>query len=304
MDANKDFLFAIFIILAIGVLWAVTGGPERARQNQSILLRGPGSTHSKIESSKSPSTVIDTTEKKSEEPMVDVDKTLGEISKFKDKITINKSSSGPKNKTPETEYLTLNISSGNTEDISLMGWRIESKVTGKSFTIGGATEVYISGVVNSEPPIKASPGESVIILTGRSPIGSSFKINKCVGYFEQFQDFSPRLSTNCPSLKNELEEIIYEIPLNDNVCEDFVNRIRRCEMPLSSFPIGMSNECVEFISENINYTGCVKSHRDDLDFLGKEWRVFLGRTEEIWREKREIIRLIDNDGMVVDTYTY
>ena len=328
MGAKGDLLLLIFIIGAFGVMWAFTGGPERARENQGVFLKPPspldsGEVYGKLNLSKS-SVGIDlegqggdnkedavnreavkviSTFNKVEEELKDVEAS-GDFSQFKNKITIRKNTAGPKKDSALKEYVTLSASRNNTENISITGWKLESMITQKKIKIGGATEVYISGVVNQQPALKLAPGETAVIATGRSPIGASFKINKCTGYFEQFQDFSPKLSKKCPDPNAEFDKIATSIPINDLVCEDFIDRINRCEMPLSSYPIGTSNKCSEFISANINYTGCVKNHRNDLDFIGKEWRVFLGRNEEFWREKREVIRLLDDKGKVVDTFTY
>lgn len=321
MGAKGDLLLVIFIIGALGIVWAITGGPERARENQGLFLKPPapldsGEIYGKINLNIS-SVGIDLEGKGGESgEAVNAQSTFnktgvgskdakarGEISQFENKIAIKRSSTGPKKNSVNEEYVALSASSKNIGSVSLAGWQLESMITRKRAVIGGAIEIYMSGIINQQPPLHLAPGETVIIATGRSPVGASFKINKCVGYFEQFQDFSPRLSKRCPDANDEFNKMA-SIPVNDFVCEDFIDDISRCEMPLSSFPLGASNECSGFVSENINYTGCVKNHKNDLDFLDKEWRVFLGRNEELWREKRETVRLLDNEGKVVDTYTY
>ena len=55
--------------------------------------------------------------------------------------------------------------------------------------------------------------------------------------------------------------------------------------------------------EEINYDR-TEFRRDDDKFFKNEWRIFLGRNEEQWRTKREVIRLLDKDGRIVDVYTY
>jgi len=277
--AKGDLIFVVFAILAIGIVWLFTGGPERARINPGAFLKPPaplgsGETYGGINfdrtsvgldlGSRSGTGIGATTEEELEDARIN-----GGFSEFENKITIKKSSRGPSETSPEEEYVVLSASRSNKEKVSITGWQLESMITNKKFTIGGATEIFISGVINSEPNIKLAPGETAIISTGRSPIGASFKINKCTGYFEQFQDFSPSLSRQCPRPSYEFDNFAV-IPVNDFTCEDIVDRLRTCEMPLGSLPIGTSNECGVFISQNINYTGCVKNHRDDLDFLGKD----------------------------------
>jgi hypothetical protein len=40
------------------------------------------------------------------------------------------------------------------------------------------------------------------------------------------------------------------------------------------------------------------------DFLSNEWMVYLGRTENLWKDRREIIDIIDSKGKILQTYTY
>ena len=309
MGAKSDLIFVILVIIALGFVWVFTGGPGRARLNKGIFLKPPapldsGKTYGKINlggSQVKVSTGGGTNKSSTDTEQAEVNTSS---SQFENKVSIKNSSTGPKKSSSLEEYITLSASSRNHEKISITGWMLESMVSKKQVTIGGATEVFISGLVNSETPLKLAPGETVVISTGLSPIGASFKINKCSGYLEQFQDFFPELSKKCPYPNDEFDEIVSGIPVTDMVCEDFVDSISRCEMELSAFPLGASNQCVEFVSNTINYTGCVKQHRNDLDFFTKEWRIFLGQNSEIWRAKRETIRLIDSSGKVVDTYTY
>ncbi|MBT3282909.1 hypothetical protein HON59_01550 [bacterium] len=306
MGAKGDLIFVILIIVALGFVWVFTGGPERAR-NQGVFIKPPapldsGGTYGEINVGGGTQVKVGT----GSEGTADTgqDETTIEISEFENKISIKSSSTGPKKSVVLEEYITLTASSRNKEKVSITGWKLESMISKNQVTIGGATEVYRSGLVNSEPALKLSPGETVVISTGFSPLGASFKINKCSGYQEQFQDFFPKLSKKCPHSDDEFDDIVSSIPITDNVCEDFVDKISRCEMVVDAFPLGTSSQCSEFVSDTLNYTGCVKKHRNDLDFFTKEWRVFLGRNTELWRKSREEIRLIDSSGKVVDTYTY
>jgi hypothetical protein len=315
MGAKSDLIFVILVIVALGFVWVFTGGPERAR-NQGVFIKPPapldsGETYGKINVVRS-SVNVDLDGSGNGGVQVGTSDGNGNSgaevnpssSEFENKVSIKSSSTGPRKSSPLEEYITLSASSRNNEKISITGWKLESIISKKQATIGGATEVYISGLVNSEPTLKLAPGETVIISTGLSPIGASFKVNKCSGYQEQFQDFFPKLSKKCPYPDDEFDDIALSIPSTDNKCEDFVDSISRCEMELTAFPAGVSSQCTEFVSNTINYSGCVKNHRDDLNFFTKEWRVFLKKDSELWRAKRETIRLIDNDGKVVDTYTY
>lgn len=316
MDGAKgDLIFVIFAILAIGLVWFFTGGPERTRTNPGAFLKPPspigsGEVYGNI-NIKSGSVNIDSDKQDGSikyeliknQDEIKTSKTNSGFSEFNEKITIKKNLYGLNETSPNDEYLTLYANNRNNEKISITGWTLESVISGKKIKIGKGVKVYTSGIINSEQNINVMPGETVIITTGISPIGVSFKLNKCAGYFEQFQDFSPSLSKRCPYPDDEYDNFAV-ISANDFTCEDVIDDVRRCEMSLNALPIGTTNECSNFIAQNINYTGCVKNHKNDLDFIEKEWRVFLGRNEKLWRKKREIIRLLDNKGKVVDTYTY
>ena len=322
MGAKGDFILVILIVVGLGIAWLFTGGPERARHEGAFLDQpkplGSGESYGRFNFSILPSLNIISGDKPSnieqeankvQDGLDDISDEFGDIqahgefSKYENKIVIEKRTTGPKNDSIDKEYVIISASRRNNENISITGWQLESMITKKKVTIGGATPLFISGVINAEPPISLARGEEVIISTGRSPIGASFKINKCTGYFEQFQDFKPSLKKSCPRPSDEFDRFA-NIPVTDDVCEDFVDDISRCEMPLDAYPIGTSNQCSEFVSATINYTGCVKNHRGDLDFIGDEWRVFLERNTELWREKREVIRLLDNEGKIVDIFNY
>ena len=53
-----------------------------------------------------------------------------------------------------------------------------------------------------------------------------------------------------------------------------------------------------------NYNGCVDAHKNDADFMGNTWRVYLGRSSSMWRTKNELVKLLDKDGKTVDAFSY
>lgn len=239
-----------------------------------------------------------------QEPDLDEIEQYSDDSKYKGMVEIKKSTSGPKADDINKEYVVLQANLENEAVVIVSGWSIESLITNRKISIGNATRIF-SGIISSETTVSLAPGEEIIISTGHSPIGVSFKTNKCIGYLEQFQDFTPRLSRQCPSPEDEFNEFsgILISPIND-ACFEFIDRMSRCKIPTETLPITLSQECNNFITNTINYSGCVANHRNDLDFIGNDWRVFLNRNEELWREKQETLRLLDWDGKTVDEFTY
>jgi hypothetical protein len=69
-------------------------------------------------------------------------------------------------------------------------------------------------------------------------------------------------------------------------------------------PIYLSQGCQDAIVTKLNYNSCVDMHRNDPGFYRLEWRIFLKREEELWKSKREIIKLLDETGKVVDYISY
>lgn len=203
---------------------------------------------------------------------------------------------------PAQEYITISVS--NTKSpINVTGWVIKSANSGETVKIPKGTYLFFTGTVNSEEDIYLNSGETMYLITGISPNGSSFKVNKCSGYLTQFQTFYPYLYTYCPAPKNEDLSSIPKIVKND-ACLDYIDYFPSCRIQTENLPANWSYECTNFIYNKINYPSCVNSHKNDTDFYGKEWRVYLKRSEKIWKDRREKIVLYDNTGKIVDTLEY
>ncbi|PIP86499.1 hypothetical protein COV42_02105 [Candidatus Campbellbacteria bacterium CG11_big_fil_rev_8_21_14_0_20_44_21] len=209
---------------------------------------------------------------------------------------------GAKQSSPLTERVELRVGADAAGKIPLSGWRLQSGVSGATDTIGKGTELPYSGQVNPEMDIFVKAGERIIVSTGRSPIGSSFRTNKCTGYFEQFQDFNPSLERSCPRPIDDLPNV--GAGNEAEKCIDFVEKLPRCEVYLKEVPPGIGGTCHEYVTSKVNYNNCVENHKDDLDFYKNEWRIYLGRNDELWKSQREIIKLIDTSNKVVDVITY
>ncbi len=69
-------------------------------------------------------------------------------------------------------------------------------------------------------------------------------------------------------------------------------------------PFRVDNDCQNYINGELTYSNCVDIHKNDSNFYGNEWYVYLGRPAEIWKQEREIIILGDQFGKVVASYSY
>ena len=314
-SSMKDIAILIALIVVVILSWitgtnkGITGQPtipgvslEVTRSNTSFYGRTSASNAS---SDVEEAVVIRTqTEIDAVEYALQSIELFSEKSPYEGMVTIDKRSLGPRNTSPEQEYIRFIASRQNSQKIPISGWRIESVITGRSLAIPEASYLPRSGVVNNKLPVWLEPGDTVILSTGRSPIGVSFRTNLCTGYFTQFQTFNPSLEERCPDAENEI--LFYtgdRSVLVDNACIDFVERIGRCDIAIK-VPILLSPLCHDVIGLEINYNSCVDHHKDSASFVGNDWRLFLKREEELWRSKRELLKLVDQNGKVVDVYSY
>lgn len=314
MNAKNDLFIAIGILLLLVVAWLMVGGPgqegggsfftkptlpsvssiragdDRERQNR------------RTNADERSSLARDATNIEAVQRELERLAARGEPSPFRGRVLLTRSSAGARKTDPQDEFVRIRVS--GTQPVAITGWQLESSVSGARATIKEAADPPAINNVSVERPITLAPGEEAIITTGRSPIGVSFRENICTGYFEQFQDFSPRLDRSCPAPEKELA--FADDPLRDfdNACLAFIERMPRCTFHLGELPPESSSACRAFIANDLTYRGCVEHHENDPDFHSKTWRIFLGQSKELWKSEREVIKLLDREGKVVDVLTY
>ena len=199
---------------------------------------------------------------------------------------------------PNREYIEIVASRTNTSDINISGWKLRNSL-GKEIEVARADKLAYVGKLNNEEDLLLSPGERVIITTGSSPVGVSFQVNKCSGYLEQFQDFNPALRQNCPRPEEAAKN-----QLTDQSCISHISTFPKCEIYIKQIQIGLSNECLDYINDNINHNSCIDEHKNDSDFYSNEWRIFLGYNTEFWDNTSDLIRLYNTSGKLIDSVAY
>lgn len=227
---------------------------------------------------------------------------FGTPSPYRGIVTLNQYVSNAGASNPNSEYLQLYVSNSAGTPVDVTGWTIESEASGNAIVIPQGTETPTSGTVNAVQDIVLTPGERAVIVSGRSPIGGSFRENKCIGYFSQFQTFTPSLSQNCPTASDELSANYAEY-VRDAKCVNYAKTVSRCQAVLTPPPT-QSGACQSFVVKYLNYNGCVQEHQNDKDFLGASWHIYLGRTNAMWRKSNEVVKLLDKEGKTVDAFTY
>jgi len=218
-------------------------------------------------------------------------------------VSMNHYVSGAGSSNPSDEYVEISVAQNAGVPVDISGWTISSDATGNATIIPKGTEIPTSGIVNAAQNIVLTPGERAMIISGQSPIGASFRENKCIGYFGTFQKFSPPLPQNCPLPSDELAYFYGTGYIRDDACINYVKGLPRCQIAITP-PIGASSACQTFMAKYLNYNGCVDAHKNDADFMGDTWRIYLGRSNSMWRTRNELVKLLDKDGKTVDAFAY
>lgn len=317
MSDMHDAWFFVGIFVFIFLLWIVTGGPLHpiAFTGPKLALPGVlgggtylslprasfgiGGANVSLPGSSSDSGALDT-----EAPLPVLSGiNFGAPSLYRSIVRMNRYISGAGSENPGNEYLEIYVTQNAGVPVNLSEWSLRSDATGSSMNIPKGTEVPTSGVVNAKESIVLAPGDRALIISGQSPIGASFRENKCTGYFSTFQKFYPPLPQNCPLPSNDLTSFYGPRYISDAACIESVDKISRCQVMLSP-PVTVSNSCQNFMIKYLHYNGCVEAHRKDADFLGNTWRIYLGRTNSMWRSKYEVVKLLDVNGKTVDAFSY
>ena len=206
---------------------------------------------------------------------------------------------------PNSEYVLITSSSKLKEPVSLIDWTITSEVTGKTMPIPQASYFPRIGGRNSETWITLGPSEKVYVTTGDSPLGVSFRVNMCSGFLDQFVGYNPALPNRCPDPRNDIERRTIVNPQGySDECVDYVNKIGRCRAITAALPKTFSSSCQEFIKD-INYNNCIDDNKDAENFYSdKQWRTFLERDTQLWKSRHEILKLLDQNGKIIDVVSY
>lgn len=287
---NRDLGWVILFLIILGVMWYTQGGNLNLSPFKDTIILNPpqkDADRSFFETIETPPP------SKSEPPALPTD------SLFKDKISL--SARAITASRPDEEYISLRVSSQNTEAINITGWTLQNK-KGLKAAIGKGILLPFLASVNLESDIFLEPGAEAAVITGKSPVQTSFRLNICAGYFNQFKKIIPSLPSQCPDPEEVAQkQNLYQI--DDNTCFDYVKSLSRCVMPLNT-PYGISDNCENFLSGHISYNGCVNDYKKEENFYSKDWRIYLGRDSEFWKERYETITLLDREGKTVSELSY
>lgn len=300
-EAVKDLIWVALVLLVLGVIWFLTGGPLRKASWSGPFLNTPLQNNQDIVKNQTPGAESGSVSNNSTDNgngSSPNNNTQNSVSIFSSQIRTSSSYSA-KETDPNKEYITIEASSRNSAPINISGWALLSQKTNFSIKIPGGTRLPYPGRENDQSAIILKPGDTAIVSTGRSPVGASFLTNICTGYFDKDRVFNPSLSNDCPRASDEAGAASIK-----DQCYDFLDSVSRCEVPDIPLNLSSQSECQSIVTEKLNYNGCVNSHRNDSDFFSKEWRIFLNRDSELWANRRETIILKDTGDKIVDSVSY
>lgn len=289
MDGNKKTLIEFFgLIMFLWLIWFYGGGPARIDRADKPFLKPPSPLNTDEVFGDLPAVPS--------LPDISVDKRLriGESKDYSDaRLSFSGNGSGG-------EYLEVYVLPTSKNAINLTGWMIKGVIDAEARTVGNGVYSFSQGKVNKEENIWIYPGEKAFIIPGESPVGVSFKLNKCIGYLEQFQVFIPHLPQSCPQFG-----IDGQIPLGtDTECGLFIRSIPRCNAYIKSFPSSVLQTCSQLITKRLNYNSCVSEHVRDADFRKGEWRVYLGGSDTFGSKNGDLINIFDADNRQIDSIFY
>ena len=227
---------------------------------------------------------------------------LYEPSEYAGYIAFLDRTSGIKSTRPEQEYFVLSVSQNLRETVEITDWKVFDRDKKISYKLPKGVKVLGTSGTQKGTPVKVSGGDVVIITSGRSPIGVSFRVNKCSGYRSQFKNFTPSIKTRCP---DPIDEFLAHgtVPYTDIVCYEVVDRLGTCTT-ITNIPSKVSNKCRDFLEQVVTERGCVNFHRNDPDFFLPEWRIFLNFKKELWKNENNVLYLLDGENKLVATLVY
>ena len=305
-----DLLWLLFFLFILFVAWFAVGGPSRAELG-SLFLQSPTGIYEAGTSTpqKGSSDWFPVSYDAGTSPVFPGSAAFEDtLKEFKGAPSLQQGKVsftalyGAQATDPAKEYIEIQADYSNTQPIHISGWRIQSLKTGRMAIIGTAVETPMTGQGGTPGAVVLTPGERAEISSGRSPIGVSFRVNKCSGYLAQFQEFTPALVPICPNAVGELTASGGTLA-NENACVAAAAKIAPCKA-LTAAPSGVSGACGSFLTRTLSYGSCVQMHQKDTDFRQNEWRLYEGNTTELWVGNGDTLVLLDQSGRLVSSASY
>jgi len=149
------------------------------------------------------------------------------------------------------------------------------------------------------------PASTVSITTGNNNYPYNFRENSCTAYLNQNQSFTPGISGSCYRGSDYSTTELLNRGFNTE-CVDYIRSLNSCRISTIPFDkqLKIKDACIQFITDNISYSGCVARWRDTKDFLKNTWHIFMRRTNKFWDDRHDYAVLRDANRLIVDEFSY
>ncbi|MDO8536964.1 MAG: hypothetical protein Q7R94_01815, partial [bacterium] len=181
-----------------------------------------------------------------------------------------------------------------TVSINVSGWFLRAREG--SQIVPQAVNVYDPSGLTAEADIYLKEGDALNIYTGTSAISKNLHLNKCLGFLENTNHFTPSLPKSCPYVERQ------EISGFSGECQDYILSLGSCGLPEPNPPLPENDYGCRAYLNAINYKGCFERYRADADFLSREWWAWTG--SKFLDERHDKLMLLDRKGLLVDLYEY
>ncbi|MGC8981757.1 MAG: hypothetical protein ACP5JU_02295 [Minisyncoccia bacterium] len=220
----------------------------------------------------------------------------------------------------------ITIRNNSNKDIDVTNWYV--KTLAGLYKIPKAVKYfYLDKSKNFEEDIVLKPGDTLKIISvyssatsaplnlkdiPLSPLEKNFLGNKCFIYLNRdFKDLNYPAYT-CDRLSTDE---IFQMRKNLQISESCARYLYGLGcFPSMRYIIGApDSRCRAFLEDRFNYNSCIERHKDDKDFWGNEWRVYIDTRDKYDIENRrpikplhftrfEEIELYDSNGLIVNRY--
>lgn len=226
--------------------------------------------------------------------------TREQLSPFFEKVRIASASAGSGDARPAEVRLYARLDTGDAP-INITGWKIKSNRS--EFIMPQAVEIYQPSGAQTEKDIVLSTNNYVNIYSNTSANGKNFRINKCLGYLENYYNFTPALSQNCPAVYRTR----YEVTHLSGQCQTYLFSLGGCKPVDVLFYNSLrgndeGNACRAFLNTVGTYGNCFEKYGQDKDFLANEWKIWVNIN--ILDSQHDRVNLLDNNGLLVSDYVY
>jgi len=321
---NTDGIWIILIVSFIFFAWVSNGGPSKFEAEHSAT----STVQVQRTSQRTPPSSI--TKGKTLSTQTNTD---SHTSSYAKKVIIVNRGNAARERWADNEYITLqNVSK---EPITITGWYLQNGRDQRGFINNlnllapgvpdtasipkGVRTLWANTAHRMEPIVLASRDKTIItsgsMTKKASFLGSSFSVNKCSGYLNEYPGYAlqPKISNQCPRPSTEAG-----LDLLEDSCYNFVKKLSACHTPVYREEMqksgelrqyldrtyGLSRVCREYVQSHYSYQWCVFAHAQDTDFYKNEWRIYLNRRVQMWDSGREHISLYDAQGRLVDELSY